>query len=133
MVDYRDRRKNSRFRVRNCVVRYAETDFRAFRDEFADEHQLLDLSLGGMKFVASDRLPMTGQMQISLHVPAYEQPLSISGTVAWCRAVPKQDGLWLVGISFTHIPERSRQAMLRMEKDGKLRSLQKIIQLPESM
>lgn len=129
-MDYRDRRKNTRFRVRNCVVRYADTHFQSFRTEHAGDHQLLDLSRGGMKFVAQWEVAPGTQLAISLHVPAYANPIPLTGKVAWCRSIPGEEGVFLVGLAFGNLVERSAEALRRLEQDGKLRSLQKVLQLP---
>lgn len=136
MEDYRERRKDTRFRVHNCVVRWTADGLLAFLRQHAGEHQLLDLSLGGLKFLTHEELPLRRPLHVTLHVPAYERPIHLHGEVAWCRpfllpegAAPAGGPMFQVGVRFTRVSDDCKRVLQRLQDDGKLKSLQKVLEL----
>lgn len=72
----------------------------ATESEFAlAQHQMKNVSLGGLAFESDDRLEMGTVVRVSVSFPG--SPIQMVGKVAWCRPEGVDKTSFLIGIEFT--------------------------------
>lgn len=76
-------------------------------DYRTDEDTITNISLGGLCFVASDRLDVDESIQV--RVPLLNQESSIAGRVVWCE---KSERGYEVGLEFDNPDEVERLKMI---------------------
>ncbi len=76
-------------------------------DYRADDDTITNISLGGLCFVASDRLDVDESIQV--RVPLLNQESSLAGRVVWCE---KSERGYEVGLEFDNPDEVERLKMI---------------------
>ena len=71
-----------------------------------------DISQGGIRFPASERLPQGARLELELALPAEETPIQAQVEVIWCARF-QGNGPYEVGCRFTHIDPLDRGKIIR--------------------
>lgn len=123
--DWVNRRKQTRFRVKECLVRCSRQGLLSFLQKPDTEAgEVLNLSTGGLEFISSHGYRKGQQLKLTVDVPAYDEALTMSGVVRWVLEVPER-GLVRTGIEFTRIADRMVERISRLEHDGLLRKIER--------
>jgi hypothetical protein len=80
---------------------------------------VLDLSLWGMQCVMPTDLKIGDEVEISLHIPAYNVPMAMDGKIRWVRE--GAGGRIHVGVAFTDLSDVMEEALLGLQDHPSLR------------
>lgn len=87
-----------------------------------------DLSAGGIALQTTSRLPVGTQLQLVLHIPAFDEPLEVEGEVAWSR----DDAMGIAFRSLAPEAERRIRELVALHSSVKERVLSAIGRPPAS-
>ena len=112
-----DKRKESRFSVRDCSVAWVPlTLLSRVILRRGEPFPLVNLSRGGIQFLSRDSLTPGARLAVSLVFPGMTSPLRLQAEVIWCRRLEGQD-CFRVGIRMLRVGPRQGQALSRLARD----------------
>lgn len=115
-----ERRTKKRFPAEKCVVEYTKASLFSFLKKApASTYPLINLSEGGLQFLAGDALARGTTIDMTVKVPGYVEPIATKGKVSWSKKIPQ--GYYRVGVEFTKIGKDARRVLLELEAKGGLR------------
>jgi hypothetical protein len=118
----RERRKQKRFKVKDCILKCSKDWFLAFLSKPGGKaYPVVNLSAGGAEFLAPKDMEVGRPLRITLDVPALFEPITLRGEVRWTRVVPDR-GLYRVGAKFIEVDKTTRKQLVRLENDPMLRA-----------
>ncbi len=99
-----ERRACQRFAVPGASLNYRTHSSLPFRGDHSEKGCLvLDLSRGGVRFLAMDRLRRGASVRMEILIPDDAPPLSLTGRVVWSE--PHPGGAWRTGVHFSPFGE----------------------------
>ena len=82
-----------------------------------EEASALDISEGGLCFVAKKRLETNANLRVKLNLPTQKLPLSvITGRVAWIKETESSEHKYKIGLEFIHLSRENHQAISKLIK-----------------
>jgi|GEM_PF-2862786 len=70
-----------------------------------------DLSEGGIKLVSIREPILSQDIEVSLHIPSYEDKLTISSQVMWTHPHPERRGMFEIGLKFLDMNDEKKAAL----------------------
>jgi len=113
-----DRRKHARFDV-------GETQIQLYPDGLLSTlgigkknrgRAALDLSEGGTKLVASERIPPGTRVRIRIEMGQFQDAVEAVGVVRWCYQSAKKPGEFFAGAMFVDLPPAQSKKIALMRK-----------------
>ena len=103
-----ERRRFVRLDPTSIVVRYKVAD----QEVRGTVQAAKDVSQGGIRFPASERLPQGAKLELELALPGETVPIHAQVEVVWSARF-RGDGLYEVGCRFTQIDPLDRGKLIR--------------------
>lgn len=123
--DWVNRRKQTRFRVKDCLVRSTRNGLLSFlRRPEGEPNPMLNLSTGGLEFMSSECYAQGQELRVEMDIPAFDTVLKARAEVRWHVAVPDQD-LYRIGAEFSSIDDETVALIAQLERDGLMRNLER--------
>ncbi len=122
-MDQSERREKPRFPVTECLVKYnlgAILDF--VTKPAGPALPLVDLSLGGLQFLARENPGQDQPVQVRLDIPAFTEVMELPGTVRWTEYLPQRK-LYRIGVQFSGLPEDIKEKLRLLENDPMCREI----------
>ncbi len=112
-----DRRSLPRFAVPDCEV-YAKKYFipRYMRKPLGQASLLVNISGGGMMYLAKQHIMPGEKLAFHLTIPAFIKPLLFRGVVVWSDKIEGKSA-YRVGVRFTETEKESRRKLETLRKD----------------
>lgn len=108
--DGTERRAHVRYGVKGSSVQYRKAGLLAFLNAFSPKYLLLNLSLGGLYFIARDELRPGARLDLVLEAPLAAVPIRARGRVVWNRK-SSDHRAWRTGVRFLGLSERNRKLL----------------------
>lgn len=105
-----ERRGKRRYGLKGCSVSYKKGGLLSILDTGSPKYLVLNVSEGGLHFIAKDDLKLGKTLQVCIEAPGLEDGIRIRGKVAWCQKSKEHDA-FRVGIEFRGM---SRKASVRL-------------------
>lgn len=117
-----DRRRYPRFFVPDCEVYYSTPLLPAYlRKPKGDRRLLVNMSAGGMQFIADCYLPPGRKLSLLLSVPAFMGNMMFRGRVVWSKKIPDKKA-YQTGVAFIRIESGTRAKLKSLRKDVAFRT-----------
>ncbi|MDY6861418.1 MAG: PilZ domain-containing protein [Thermodesulfobacteriota bacterium] len=95
------KRECQRFEIPGSTICYKKESFLLSRGNYTENfYPVLDISRGGVSFLAMERLSINDKLQIKIFVTEGESPLLINGTVKWVSVSPGKSYRYQIGVQF---------------------------------
>lgn len=115
-----ERRSKKRFPAEKCVVTYSKSNLFSFLKKAPPStYPLINMSTGGLQFLANDSLSRGVPLDMTVKVPGYVDPIKMKGKVSWSKKIPQ--GLYRIGVQFTKVSKDAKQVLMELEQKGGLR------------
>jgi hypothetical protein len=96
-----EKRTCIRFRIPGATVKYkAEKKFLRKHDYIAEFCPVLDISRGGIRFLAQELLKFESRVEMKISIPGETSPLIVKGIVRWYSPNPGKSYKYQIGIQF---------------------------------
>ena len=90
-----------RFRIPGATVKYkSQKKFLKNNDYIADFCPILDISRGGIRFLAQEMLKFGSHIEMKISIPGETSPLVIKGVVRWYSPNAGKSYKYQIGIQF---------------------------------
>lgn len=77
---------------------------------------IVNISETGLQFTCYEPLQADQQIKMIINVPDAHEDISIQGRLVWIRNKPAAKGVFVAGVQFKNIPEKSLQVIKMMVK-----------------
>jgi len=96
-----EKRACVRFRIPGATVKYKrEKRFLRSSDYVAEFCPVLDLSRGGIRFLAQEMIKFDSLVELKVSIPGETSPLVLKGIVRWYSPNPGQSYKYQMGVQF---------------------------------
>jgi Tfp pilus assembly protein PilZ len=103
-----EKRTCIRFRIPGATIKYkAEKKFLRKHDYIAEFCPVLDLSRGGIRFLAQELLKFESRVELKISIPGETSPLVIKGVVRWYSPNSGKSYKYQIGVQFLPYGESS--------------------------
>jgi PilZ domain len=91
-----------RFRIPGATTAYKKDKslFHRNSDYTGEFLPVLDISRGGIRFLATENIPLNTQLHLRIQVPGDQNPLKIDGVVRWAAPEIGQSSKYQIGVQF---------------------------------
>jgi len=119
----KEKRACSRFELPGATLSYKKIGFFSFSPDYEDECcPILDLSLGGLRFLTQNNLKIKTKLRIKVSYHEKEGSFHLGGKVKWTISHPGFSYKYQVGIQF--LPYGDREGLNSPEDYAKIKTLE---------
>jgi hypothetical protein len=96
-----EKRTCIRFRIPGATIKYRrEKKFLRKHAYIAEFCPVLDISRGGIRFLAQEMLKVESQVELKISIPGETSPLILKGLVRWYSPNPGKSYKYQIGVQF---------------------------------
>lgn len=119
----KEKRTCSRFEIPGATLSYKKTGFFSTSPDYEDEYcPILDLSLGGLRFLTQKNLKVNSKLNIKVSYNENEGSFHLGGKVKWTISNPGFSYKYQVGIQFN--PYGDKEGLNSPEELAKIKTLE---------
>jgi len=121
------KRVKNRFQVLDCNVRLKSIGILGLFGNQMHRASLINLSASGIQIISNDILKDQKQYDIAIYIPAFRQPISAKGRIAWQKLYEGKDAkqYYRAGFEFTYFKGRAMEQIEKLGDNPRLRELKK--------
>ena len=121
----RERRDHPRFSVPFLSLRYKKEGLFSSKNDYTmDQFPIVDLSIGGLRFLSLNPIRTHTFLKMKIYLPDEDKPLTMIGHVRWISSSPTISYRFQLGISFCPPGEKKRSNNLKCFK--KIKALEQL-------
>lgn len=119
----KERRDCHRFKIPGATLSYKKSGFFSASSEYEDEYlPILDLSLGGLKFLTQKNLKVNTKLNIKISYHEKDGSFYLAGKVKWTISNPGFSYKYQVGIQFN--PYGDKEGLNSPKEYAKIKKLE---------
>ncbi len=121
----RQKKGEGRFGVKDCVAEIRLAGLHSFFKRSLPQSHLpvVDLSEEGMQLLTRDTIEEGSKLSITLDIPAFDEPISVEGTVRWIKTAKAGTKIRRIGIQFGRLNTKTKKKLQTLKDDEFLQSV----------